>query len=489
MAKLLSEIVPHFNPAHAKPSASTEISGLTVSSSSVVQGSLFFAIKGTTRDGHDFIEDALAKGASVCVVDRKDIFEKFPKMLWVPSVKEVVGEIASRWWGKPSQKLNVIGVTGTNGTTTTTYLVQQLWKNLGLKSGVIGTTGTWMGDEFFPTELTTPDALQLQQLFYEMNQKEIKGCAMEVSSIALDQGRTLGTQFSVGVFTNLTQDHLDYHQTFENYYDAKKRFFTDHELKVAVINVQDPWGKRLYSEIPQAKKISFGLQNPKFDYTALDWELGSRYTSVQIKTPEGQFSIHVPLFGRHNIMNVLGAFAALHALGYKTKDLLKNTKSLFGAPGRLERAIDNEKLPLVFVDYAHTPDALEKVLICLEEIRQVSKGKIITVFGCGGDRDKEKRPLMGKIAAEKSNRVVITSDNPRTEDPEKIIKEIEKGMSGMKNSTHLEVDRKTAIHFALSDAKANDIVLIAGKGHETYQILGKEKIPFDDRKVVQEYYK
>jgi UDP-N-acetylmuramoyl-L-alanyl-D-glutamate--2,6-diaminopimelate ligase len=318
-----------------------------------------------------------------------------------------------------------------------------------------------------------------------MIDKGVQQAVMEVSSIALDQFRTWGCRFQVGVFTNLTQDHLDYHGTFDEYYAAKLRFFRDYQLPTAVVNQDDVWGKRLLKDATAAQVWSYSLRE-KADFCVIGAKYLKDRTEAQLTTPEGKFLIQSPFIGEYNLANCVGMIAAAHGAGAPIRDAVAVLKEVQGVRGRVERVTSGATQPHVFVDYAHTPDALEKVLQELSRIKKGNGGKLITVFGCGGDRDRSKRPLMGKIAEQLSDLVVVTSDNPRTEDPDKIVDDIEVGMNGKQLR---EVNRKAAIEKALAAASPDDIVLVAGKGHEDYQIIGTTKIHFDDAEVVRQFYK
>jgi len=458
--------------------------------SEVEPGTLFFALVGSQADGHDFAGDALQKGAAAVVVEKESIFASLPSAILVRSTREAFGLAASRWYGEPSRHFRLVGVTGTNGKTTCTFLLRSIWEHLGLTSAVFGTVENRIGNLAEPATLTTPDPSHLQALFARSREANVEFAAIEVTSIALHQSRVAGSHFEVGLFTNLTQDHLDYHGDMENYYRAKLRFFQEYGLKAAVINRDDPWGQRLLGESAAERNTSFSLEHRDADFSLLEASYDKGLTLARVKTPVGDFLLSTTLIGRHNLYNCLGVLGVTHALGLDMKAVVEALAVAPGAPGRLEKVILGVGKPHVFVDYAHSDDALRNVLRSLSALKGSGPGvgRIITVFGAGGDRDRGKRPKMASVVSAGSDITVATSDNPRTEDPERIIDDIEGGIDRSLTQYHREVDRRRAIGLALSLAKADDLVLIAGKGHETYQILGKEKVPFDDREVIRSYY-
>ncbi|MBI4404111.1 MAG: UDP-N-acetylmuramoyl-L-alanyl-D-glutamate--2,6-diaminopimelate ligase, partial [Deltaproteobacteria bacterium] len=448
---------------------STPIAGLTQSSTAQSLDHLvFFAIKGSKFDGHDYAGMALAKGASAIVVERPEVYQGLERAILVKSTRETLANAASLWFDEPTKKLKLAGITGTNGKTTTAYLLKAIWADMGCVSGMVGTVQYHIGPKVFQSSLTTPDPLALQEFFSQMLSAQVTHAAMEVSSIAIDQKRMGGCHFAVGAFTNLTQDHLDYHQTMENYYLTKRKFFSDYAIPIAVYNVDDEWGLRLHKERLVGKPLTFSVMQSNADFFAENCILGRDGTQATIHTPLGKLELKTPLVGRHNVYNCLTALAIVYALN---QDLLQAFESLShasGAPGRLERVSIRKDAPQIFVDYAHTPDALYNVLTALRGISSPHCGRMITVFGCGGDRDKSKRPQMGRIVSSMSDITVATSDNPRTEDPQSIINDIEAGIDHEKSTYYRESNRKAAIELALSIATHEDFVLIAGKGHETY---------------------
>ena len=462
------------------------IAGLTSDSREVLPGFAYFAIPGTRLDGHSFIPQAIEKGAATIVAEKVVVGLTVP-LIRVPSSRRALAEAAAFWYGEPTKDLNVVGITGTNGKTTTSYLLRQVWEALGISSGLIGTIECWVGDTRESSTLTTPDPMTVQRLFSDMKAAQVSVAAMEVTSIALDQCRAHGTKFRVGVFTNLTHDHLDYHFDMASYYAAKLKLFTDFPLQAAVINIDDPYGQRLAKEEISGKVLTFALDRTA-DFSARSIRLEKSGIFAEIETPEGAMRLVSPLIGRHNLSNCFSALGALYALGVPLNRAIEALKFAPGAPGRLERVAIPKNQPHVFVDYAHTPDALENVLGALATFRRNQPGRLITVFGCGGDRDKAKRSRMAQIASRFSDVTIATSDNPRTENPDAILNDIEAGIDNEKTEYHREINRRAAIHLALELGKPEDIILVAGKGHETHQILGREEFPFDDRVVVRDYY-
>lgn len=482
---LISSLIPSFLVVEAKGSCDREVAAITDHSGKVAPQSLYFAIRGGTFDGHEKAGEALRSGAVAAVVERKEIFDLLDHVILVRSTRQAWAHASSRWQGEPSKRFSLVGVTGTNGKTTTAYLLNQVWERLGLTPGLVGTIECRIGQKKIPSELTTPGAPELQSLFKEMALAKVTHAAMEVSSIALDQFRTSGTHFTGAIFTNLTQDHLDYHGDFEKYFEAKRRLFTEYSLQWTVWNADDPYAQRLASAIA-GKSFSFGLSSGA-DFKIESHTADRKGSTAFLHTPQGNHTLRLTLIGLHNIYNALGVIATCHALGLPLPKVIEALADCPGAPGRLERVTLTKKEASVFVDYAHTPDALENVLRALNQLRGAGPGRIITVFGCGGDRDRGKRPLMAKVASDLSDIVIATSDNPRTEDPDAILDEIATGIPEGREGYYRERLRRSAIEKAIELAQDEDLVLIAGKGHEDYQIIGKEKHPFDDRAVVRDY--
>jgi UDP-N-acetylmuramoyl-L-alanyl-D-glutamate--2,6-diaminopimelate ligase len=464
-----------------------EVTAVTTDSREVVPGSLFVAVGGVRSDGLTFAKEAVSKGAVAVVADR-DCDDLNAAVVRVDNPRRAVSLLAGRFYGNPTERLMITGITGTNGKTTTGFLIKSLLESAGCKTGLIGTVRYDLGGELREPTHTTPDAVRLQGLFRTMVDRGLTHAVMEVSSHALAQERVAGSRFGLAVFTNLTQDHLDYHRTMEEYYRAKAKLFEkgmgrDREARPrAVINGDDPWGRRLWDEIggSSPRDLQFGLSEGcavTAEEIRSDWE-GVRFTAV---TPRGRFSAASPLLGRYNVYNLLSAVAAGEVLDLPHEAVRKGIARLSAVPGRFERVEAGQPF-LVVVDYAHTEAALERLLMAA---RELSRGRLITLFGCGGDRDRGKRPKMGAVAARLSDRVVVTSDNPRTEDPMQIIREIEAGLPAGSPYTVIP-GRREAIHEAIRSAQPGDTVVLAGKGHEDYQILGEKKIHFDDREAARE---
>jgi UDP-N-acetylmuramoyl-L-alanyl-D-glutamate--2,6-diaminopimelate ligase len=445
-----------------------EISGLAYSSQSVTPGALFFCVPGFRSDGHDFAPDAVARGAAALVTERR-LDLGVPEIV-VDDVRAAMGPAAARFYGDPTAELDVVGITGTNGKTTTAYLVRHLLEAAGRQTGLLGTVKRVVGGVEEEVERTTPEAIDLQETFRRMRDAGDQAVAMEVSSHALELGRVAGIRFACRVFTNLTQDHLDFHETMEAYFAAKRRLFEEPGL--SVVNVDDEYGRRIAAEVDA---VTFGIEN-EADYRARDIDFdvnGSRFT---LETPDGELRIESPLAGLFNVQNLLGAIAAVRSLGVEEISL----EGFGRVPGRFE-AVDEGQDFGVLVDYAHTPDSLENVL---RAARELSRGRLHVVFGAGGDRDRGKRPLMGDAARRLADRVLVTSDNPRSEEPEAIIDEV---MEGAGPAAEREVDRRRAIARVIEEAEPGDVVVIAGKGHEQGQEFENgRKEPFDDVTVVRE---
>lgn len=463
-------------------------SALTNDSRKVGPGTLFFCIRGTQTDGHDYIAEVNAKGAKAVVVEDAALSATVPNAIVVKNTREAYALACADWFGHPSQKIKVVAVTGTNGKTTTTFLTSELLERWGWSTGLIGTVQYRTAKKTADSSLTTPDAWALQENLAAMVDEKMRAVAIEASSIALDQHRLTGTQIEVAVFSNLTQDHLDYHHTWENYFEAKVRLFTELRPKAALVNWDDPWGKKLVARLKSTgiRLLTFSASgDPTADLRASECKMTSQKTVGRVTYEKNSAQFELGLIGQHNIANALAASGAALLLGMPFDTIVEALSTLKGAPGRLERVPLPNGAPRVFVDYAHSPDALVKVT---ETLRAVvpSGGKLITVFGAGGDRDKTKRPLMAKAVAANSDVVIITSDNPRTEPPESIIDGIVAGMGA--TPYHREADRKRAIALALRLATPSDLILVAGKGHETYQIVGTEKRDFDDRFAVSDAY-
>ncbi len=452
-----------------------EISGLAYDNRAVGRGTLFFCVRGFTRDGHDFAAEAVQRGAAALVVDH--CLELPVPQVLVPDVRSAMAPTAAAFYGDPTSDLQVAGVTGTNGKTTTAYLIRGLLEATGRRTGLLGTVTSIIGGVEHAVERTTPEAIDLQRTFREMLQGGDVACAMEVSSHALELGRADAIHFAVAVFTNLTQDHLDFHPTMEDYFRAKRRLFTALDPAASVINVDDEYGRRLAAELD--RPVTFGIDSADADYRATGIETSLQRTNFVIHTQDGAHAVRSPLRGRFNVLNVLGAVAAVRAMGIPLHTALSAIETAGQVPGRFQ-PVDEGQPFAVLVDYAHTPDSLENVL---NAARPLAEGSLRVVFGAGGDRDRGKRPLMGEIAARLADHVIVTSDNPRSEDPEAIIGEI---LAGIDRPVEHDPDRRRAIQQAIASAGPGDVVVIAGKGHEQGQEFENgRKIPFDDVGVAQ----
>ncbi len=464
-------------------------SDVTHDSRQARESTLFVAIKGATVDGHRFVEDVMRRGATG-IISESDPPDGFAgAWLKVEDARVALAKTAAFVNGDPSHDLDLVGVTGTNGKTTTTYLIFALAKAAGQKPAMLTTVEYRIGDKSEPAVRTTPEASDTNRFLREAVDSGCAMAVMETSSQAIDLHRCDGLRFKVAVFTNLTRDHLDYHKTMENYFDAKKQLFDGRlgeKPGASVINIDDEWGGKLADELRSAgeKVVTFSQQpSSTADLTASKIEVSLiRGTSFLLRTPADERQITSPLVGHPHVYNMLSATATALELGYDLDSISEGLSTCVGAPGRFER-VPHEGDFAVVVDYAHTDDAL---LNTLKTARDLTDGRIITVFGCGGDRDQTKRHPMGEIAGEYSDRVIITSDNPRNEDPLKIISEIEMGVKEKNSAYEIIPDRREAINRAITSAKANDVVIIAGKGHETYQIVGGDKFHFDDREVAVE---
>jgi UDP-N-acetylmuramoyl-L-alanyl-D-glutamate--2,6-diaminopimelate ligase len=471
-------------------SENVRISGITHDSNRVNEGFLFAAIKGDSTDGHRFIGQALDRGARALLVETIDWIDFGDvSVILVEDSRSSLAQISSNFYNHPTKELKLVGITGTNGKTTTTYLLESMLQHEKKNVGVIGTVEHRYQGEKITSNMTTPEAIELMELLREMRKSGVEYVVMEVSSHALDKKRVLGCHFDAAVFTNLSQDHLDYHKTLDNYFMTKKSLFTevlkrsDKRPISSVINVDDPYGRKLIEE-SAGNIISYSIEDRHATVFADKIKLSNEGIVSQVRTPWGRIDIKSNLLGRHNLSNILAAAASALSIGVSSGSIEKGISSLSTIPGRLER-VDNRLGITILVDYAHTPDALKNVL---QVVRPLTRGKLILVFGCGGDRDSMKRPIMGRIGRELSDILIVTSDNPRTESPERIIEDIEIGVfdEGSREKTYFRiVDRRSAIEKAIEIASEGDGVLIAGKGHENYQIVGEKKSPFDDREVAK----
>jgi len=467
-----------------------QISSLAYDSRAVEPGALFFCVSGFREDGHRFAPQAVARGARALVVERA-LGLGVPEVV-VDSARAAMAPIAARFNGDPARQLRVVGVTGTNGKTTTAYLVRALLEAAGEQCGLLGTVKSVIGGRDVAVQRTTPEAIDLQADLRAMLDGGDRACAMEVSSHALELRRTAAIPFAATVFTNLTQDHLDFHPTMEDYFLAKRRLFLPADEPppaASIVNIGDAYGRRLAGEIPGAR--TFALELPA-DYSAHLLDCGLGGCRFRLRTPEGERELALPMPGRFNVANALGALAAAHALGAPLEVLGEALQRGVRVPGRFE-PVDEGQDFAVLIDYAHTPDSLENVLLAARELCAAGAaagrpaGRVVCVFGAGGDRDRGKRPQMGEIAARLADEVFVTSDNPRSEEPARIIAEIMGGVHGARANVSEIVDRREAIAAAIAAGCSGDVIVIAGKGHEQGQELaGGRKIPFDDVTVARE---
>jgi UDP-N-acetylmuramoyl-L-alanyl-D-glutamate--2,6-diaminopimelate ligase len=491
---MFKELVRGLNVRETSGSADATISDVTDDSRQVKPGTLFVAVKGERTDGHRFLKEAVTAGAAALLIEESwaeptDVERGIP-VGRIADTRRALGVLASRVHGNPSARLRLIGVTGTNGKTTITYLCKGLLEAAGRQVGLIGTVAYQIGSETIRASHTTPGAVEFQALLARMVEKKMHAAVMEVSSHALALDRTAGAEFDVAIYTNLTQDHLDFHKDMEEYFQAKLRLFTglseagSKQGKRAIINIDDERASAI-RDVTRVPVWTYGIRHPA-DLRAEEIRLTDTGTTFAAATPAGRFLVKSRLVGEHNVYNMLAAIGmGLHE-GLNPEQIAEGLQEVGNVPGRFERVDAGQDFTVV-VDYAHTEDALVRLLIAAAVIK---RGRIITVFGCGGDRDRGKRPKMGRAAAERSDLVILTSDNPRSEDPNAIIREIEEGVQAVpefrRARYEVVADRRKAIETAIREAKPRDMVLIAGKGHEDYQIVGSTRLHFDDREVARE---
>ena len=489
MGQKLSDLIGGYPMADVTGTLERDISSIAYDSRKVEPEGLFIAMPGHHHDGGRFIGQAIEKkaGAFVTEMTQQQIAEAGfhntgTTAIHVDDSRHVLAWVSDRFYGRPSDHLDLIGITGTNGKTTLTYLLERIFETAGNPCGVIGSINYRYGGTEYPAPMTTPEALEINRMLSEMTGQGVEKCCIEVSSHSLALKRARELRFAVGVFTNLTRDHLDYHKTLDHYKDSKKILFRDCKIQKQVVNIDDPVGREIVEE-SSLETLTAGLDTPA-DVTAEDCVLSEGGIRFMLKTPAGSQSIQSPLLGRHNVYNLLSASAVALAQGISLAHIGQGIQSLERVPGRFEKVQQGQDF-VVAVDYAHTDDALANAL---KAARAISKNRVIVVFGCGGDRDPGKRKEMGRVALEMSDFAVITSDNPRTEDPEQIIRQVCEGIpANRKPKEHFAIlpNRREAINFAINQAQTGDLVLIAGKGHEDYQILSTGKIHFDDREEAE----
>lgn len=464
------------------------ITDLTIDSRTAGPGSLFICLKGVHTNGHAYIGKAAAQGAAAILVEEDVPSVPGVVLIRVKDTTAAMTALAPWFYDYPAEKMRVIGVTGTNGKTTTTTILRNLLTRCGHKVGLIGTISIMIGEESEVSHNTTPDVVDLQRTLYRMEQAGCDYVVMEVSSHALALNRVAGIEYDTAVLTNITQDHLDFHKTMENYREAKALLFTRLHLgkkpgKTAIFNSDDPSSPLIMNRV-KTKILTYGKGKENAVYP-LSFHVGARHMELNLQTPAGEMDLQLHITGEFNVYNVMAAVCAALAEGLSREEVIQGLDQFGGVPGRFQ-LIDAGQDATVVVDYAHTPDGLENVL---HTARQITQGKLWVVFGCGGDRDAKKRPIMGKLALDLADQIVVTTDNPRSEDPEAIIRDIEAGMQGAASGKeiHKITDRKDAIEFAVGHAQKGDVVLIAGKGHENYQILKDRTIHFDDGEVVRDF--
>ncbi|NMA85783.1 MAG: UDP-N-acetylmuramoyl-L-alanyl-D-glutamate--2,6-diaminopimelate ligase [Tissierellia bacterium] len=462
-----------------------EVNGIEQDSRKIKKDNIFIAIEGFTVDGHNYIDEAIKNGANCIILEKDiDIKNKDITVLKVIDSELAMARYSSVFYGMPSKKLNLIGITGTNGKTSITYLLKAIFDSAEEKTGIIGTMGTVVDGKHLDNINTTPDSLTIQRYLKSMVDVDTKYCAMETSSHALDLKRVEYMDFQIGIFTNLTEDHLDYHKTMEEYFKSKLNLFNKTK-KYNIINIDDSYGRRILEEIDNPIPfITYGIDN-KADICATDIVYNNKGVNFILNTPEGSIPINLNLLGKFSIYNALAAAACGIAYGLSLSHIKNGLESVEGIKGRFEM-VPIDKDFTVIIDFAHTPDGLEKVLATIDQFAQ---GRKIVLFGAGGNRDKSKRPIMGETVAKYADLSIITSDNPRFEDPDAIIQDIVVGVEKVKGDYITITDRRKAIEYALKNAKPKDIILLAGKGHETYTIIKDEIFPFDEKEIVLDILK
>jgi len=486
----LAEIIKTVNPLSVVGTLDQEITGITCDSRRVMPGNLFVAVPGARTDGHRFVDAAIDRGALAIVLEHDASFNARATRIRVSDARRSMAQASAHFYNHPSQNLKVVGVTGTNGKTTTAFMVRAIMEAAGIPCGLLGTVQYQIGERVIPASRTTPESVEIQEMMSQMLDAGCGGVSMEVSSHALDQQRVSEVDFDVAIFTNLSQDHLDYHGTMEDYFESKIRLFsalgTVQKAGRAVVNADNAYGCELMERLGGDHAVlSYGVSSAAV-IRAEDVRVSAEGSYFVVHTPQGRIPMSLPLIGRYNVSNALAAIGASHCLGIDLRTVESALAKLPPVPGRIETV----RVPgafNVFVDYAHTADALRNVLTTVAELTQ---GRLIVVFGCGGDRDKGKRKPMGQAACELADFSILTTDNPRTEDPREIAKQAEEGFTTDGHGRYQVIeDRREAIERALDIAKAGDSVLIAGKGHETYQEFADTVVPFSDRHVVKEHFR
>lgn len=477
----LSEILNGMEFELISGNCEMDIDGINYDSRLIEKSNLFICIEGYATDGHEYIDNAFKNGATAIIV-MKDL-KKVPNctVIKVKDTRKAMALAGANFYGKPADKMKIIGITGTNGKTTSTYMMKSILENAGYKVGLIGSISNYIGEKKLTTHRTTPESLDLHKLFRQMVDEKVQYCVMEVSSHSLYLDRVYGIKFSQGIFTNLTQDHLDFHKTFENYYNAKLILFKN-SLN-SVVNIDDGYGVRVFHDV-KGNKTSYAIDKDA-DVKGSGIVMHSRGIDFNMEYKHNKSLVKLNIPGKYNVMNALGSAAACLEERIDFKTVVQGLEKMEFVPGRCEIVTKKYDLPFeVIVDFAHTPDGLENIL---KTAKEFTKGRLISVFGCGGDRDRTKRPIMGEIASELSDIAIVTSDNPRTEEPMDIIDEIVQGIK--KPNYHIVENRKEAIKMAMKMAKKDDVIVVAGKGHEDYQILKDKTIHFDEREVIADIVK
>ncbi|WP_234119952.1 UDP-N-acetylmuramoyl-L-alanyl-D-glutamate--2,6-diaminopimelate ligase [Clostridium hydrogenum] len=477
----LKEILAGVSYELINGSVDEEITNMHYDSRKIEQNGLFFCIEGYETDGHKYIGKALENGAKAIICTKVPENITNAAVIKVEDGRKAMSLLSANFYGNPAKKLKLIGITGTNGKTTSTYIMKSMLENAGYKVGLVGTIANYIGDKKIESHRTTPESMELQKLFHDMVEAGIEYCVMEVSSHSLYLNRVFGITFNEGIFTNLTRDHLDFHKTFENYYKAKMILFEN--SKNSIINIDNEYGKKVFNDVKNSK-ITYGIEN-EADVRAENINMSSKGTSFDLNYNGNKISAFVSIPGKYNVYNALCSAAACLNEGISLEKVKLGLEKLASVPGRCEIVTNKYNLKFdVIVDYAHTPDGLMNIL---STAREFTKGRLISVFGCGGDRDKTKRPIMGEIGSKMSDIAIITSDNPRSEKPEEIIRDI---TAGIKKDNYVTIEnREEAIKEALKMAKEDDVIVLAGKGHEDYQILKDKTIHFDEREVIAKLIK
>lgn len=462
-----------------------DVTGIAYDSRTVKEGNVFVAIEGYKVDGHNYINEAIVNGAKAIIVQRDVFINSELTIIKVRDSRKALAKISSEFYNNPSKKFYLIGITGTNGKTSTSYIIESIFSSSGKKIGVVGTIGCQVNGKYIKTKNTTPESLELQQLFNEIIKSNVENCVMEVSSHSLELSRIDYSDFDVGIFTNITKDHLDYHKTFENYFNAKKKLFYMTK-KYNIINIDDEYGKLLVNELSKVNTplLTYGIEN-QADVYATDLRFKATGVSFKLHLLNNTTDISMKIPGVFTVYNSLAAATCAHVHGIDISHIKEGLEKVEGVKGRFELVPTNQDFTVI-IDFAHTADALEKVLSAIE---QFAEGRKIIVFGAGGDRDRTKRAPMGEVAGRYCDLCIVTSDNPRTEEPQKIIDDIIEGVKKVNGNYISIVDRKEAIEYSIKNSMPKDIILLAGKGHETYTIIGDKVLTFDEREIVKEALK